>query len=172
MSGTLDIDLLAKSQHTRLRNFILKHIHDNEAVEDVLQQTYLVALEQCSRFQGNAQPQTWVFGIALNLVRENNRKGGKNAYHLPIEHYESLIKDPQPCPETHMQNHRYMRVLTAKFELLPEHMQRVLELSSMENKDYNDCAKTLNVPVGTVRSRLSRARSLLKRHIEESSSTA
>lgn len=167
LSKAIDIESLARIHSARLRNFIRKHLHDTEAVDDIFQQTYLAALESSSRFQGNAQPQTWLFGIAFNLVREHNRRRCRSVPSLPIENYQSLIEDPKECPETSLHNNRYISALVQNFERLPSHMQQVLELSSVHNKDYSDCAETLNVPVGTIRSRLSRARSLLRDQVEQ-----
>lgn len=163
---TIDIESLARLHSPRLRNFIRKHIHDLEAVEDVFQQTYLAALESSNRYQGNAQPQTWLFGIAFNLVREHNRKRFRTAQYLPIEDYQTSLEDPKACLETNLHNKRYINALMNSYEQLPSHMQQVLKLSSVDNKDYGECAETLKVPVGTIRSRLSRARSLLRSQAE------
>lgn len=164
--GEIDIDSLARAHSARLRSFIRKHLHDQESVDDIFQQTYLAAIENQSRFQGSAKPQTWLFGIAYNLVRENNRRRYSRATSVPIEDYQSSIPDPYPCPETRMQHQRKISSLLAIFERLPHHMKQVIELSSVHDKNYDGCASALNVPVGTIRSRLSRARSLLRGNAE------
>lgn len=165
-SEVIDIEALARVHNARLRNFIRKHCHDSEVVDDIVQQTYLAAIECRSSFQGNAQPQTWLFGIAFNLIRDHNRRRQRGVDCLPIENYQSSLADHHPGPEVRLHHRRYIRSLMCQFEQLPQHMQQVLELASVHDKNYDDCAAALNVPIGTVRSRLSRARTLLKSQVE------
>ena len=163
----IDIESLARVHTSRLRNFVRKHLHDDEAVDDIVQQTYLAAMECRHNFQGNAQPQTWLFGIAYNLIRDNNRRGYRTEHCLPIEQYQATLADSASDPEGSLHHNRYIQSLMGQFETLPEHMQQVLVLSSVQGKNYDDCAAALNVPVGTVRSRLSRARTLLRSQVEQ-----
>lgn len=162
----IDIELLVRQHNSRLKNFIRKHLHDYQAVEDIVQQTYLAAIECSQKFQGNAKPQTWLFGIAFNLVREHNRKSQRCFDCAPIENHQGTLIDDKQCPEDKLHNNRYINSLMRQFDALPKHMQQVLNLASVDNKNYDDCAAELNVPVGTIRSRLSRARTQLKQRIE------
>ena len=166
VSEVINIEYLARLHGARLRNFIRKHLHDVEEVDDIVQHTYLAAIECCDSFQGNAQPQTWLFGIAYNLIRDHNRRRQRAVDCLPIENHQASLPDIHPDPEVRLHHRRYIDSLMGQFKRLPEHMQQVIEMASVQNMNYDDCAAALNVPVGTVRSRLSRARTLLKRQVE------
>jgi DNA-directed RNA polymerase specialized sigma24 family protein len=64
-----ELELLLRSQKSRLTHFIRKNLRRDDYVDDLIQQTHLVAFRSWGRFRGESKPETWLFGIALNLVK-------------------------------------------------------------------------------------------------------
>jgi RNA polymerase sigma factor (sigma-70 family) len=131
-------------------------------VEDLVQDTCLEALRCLARFQGAARPETWLFGIALNLVRGHFRRASQQPT-LESELSESdaedtLAEDPIETVERHQEIDRLFRLM----DQLPQASVSVLTLVFDEQLTYEQAASRLQVPVGTIRSRIARARTLLK----------
>ncbi|OMH25615.1 RNA polymerase sigma factor [Motiliproteus sp. MSK22-1] len=159
---TLDIGNLAKEQQDRLRNFIKKHSCAEEDIDDILQQTYLEAIKNKNSFRGGARPETWLFGIAHNLVRNNNRSYFKRPLFQELDEQVYSIPANGACPERITEVQRMLDCILNAFDALSEEMQYLLTLILEQNKSYEDVADIFDVPIGTIRSRLSRVRSHLK----------
>lgn len=158
-----DLDRMMLVHGRRLRNFIRKRMRNPEDVEDLVQETFVEALQCLDRFQGHSKPETWLFGIALNLVRGHY----KRAKHRPVLEDESMASE---ALETEMAEdpmeivarlQEVERVFDA-LQRLPQTSVDVLTLVFEEWLTYEEAACRLDIPVGTVRSRISRARAMLK----------
>ncbi|MBU3056161.1 MULTISPECIES: RNA polymerase sigma factor [Pseudomonas] len=152
---------LAKSCEQKLRRFIRKRVLNQDDAEDLMQMTYLEALRNQHKFSGTSKPETWLFGIAVNLVRNHF----KCLYGQPqCSDLDDVIgtleydMDPGALAEQH---HTLARTAEA-IEALPSDMRTLLDLIVESDLSYQDAAEALGIPVGTVRSRLSRAREQLK----------
>jgi RNA polymerase sigma factor (sigma-70 family) len=152
---------LAKNCEQKLRRFIRKRVMNQDDAEDLMQMTYLEALRNQHKFFGTSKPETWLFGIAVNLVRNHF----KNLYGQPqcsdLDEVIGLLEydgDPSVLAE---QQHALARTAEA-IEALPTDMRTLLDLIVETDLSYQDAALALGIPVGTVRSRLSRAREQLK----------
>ena len=162
VSAELDIANLASEQHDRLRNFIKKHSCAEEDVDDILQQTFLEAIKHKNSFRGGAKPETWLFGIAHNLVRNNNRRYFKRPAFQELDEQVYSLPASGACPERITEVQRMLDCILSAFEALSEEMQHLLTLILEHNKSYEDVAEAFGVPIGTIRSRLSRVRGHLK----------
>lgn len=146
--------------------FIARRVRSAEDAADILQSTYLGAWENRASYRGTAQPKTWLTAIALNVVR--NHVSRASDYRFVIEslddHEHELLdtRAPERCVSVRQ---TFSRFLEFAQSLSPE-QQRMLELLFVENVSYVEVAAALGIPVGTVRSRLSRLRSKLERHFE------
>lgn len=150
--------------------FIARRVRSAEDAADILQATYLGAWENRALYRGTAQPKTWLIAIALNVVR--NHVGRMSDYRFviePIDDHESELADlraPERCVSV---KQTFLRFLEFSESLAPE-QQRMLELLFIDNVSYVEVAAILGIPVGTVRSRLSRLRSKLQKHLEQTGS--
>ena len=157
-----DLDRLVRAHGRRLRNFIRRRVGNSADVEDLVQDTCLEALRSLSRYQGTARPETWLFGIALNLVRGHYKRASMQPVldsDMPDGEVEdTLAEDPIETIERHQEIDRLFRMMAQ----LPQASVSVLTLVFDERLTYEQAASRLKVPVGTVRSRIARARALLK----------
>ncbi|HSW03339.1 RNA polymerase sigma factor [Aquabacterium sp.] len=146
----------------RLYRFILRRIGDATEAEELAQQAFVEAALGYDDFRGEAQLSTWVYGIALNLVRNHLSRAPSRRYQFEDEDALSELPGHGPDPERQLTLNQQMDLLQRELaELMPE-MREVLMLVSLDEMSYEDAAARLAVPVGTVRSRVSRARSRLR----------
>ena len=146
--------------------FIARRVRSAEDAADILQTAYLGAWENRASYRGTAQPKTWLTAIALNVVR--NHVGRASDYRFvvePIDDHESALVDLRTPDRCVAVKQTFLRFLEFAQSLSPE-QQRMLELLFVDNVSYVEVAAKLGIPVGTVRSRLSRLRAKLDKHVE------
>ena len=164
----INIETLYRTQNERLKRFIQKRIWSREDAEDVLQLTYLEALRCQERFTGGSKPETWLFGIAANLTRNYF----KRHYSQPQldEIGDALLSElrgeMENDPGMLVEYETILKRTVEALETLPDDTRSMFELIVDSEYSYQDTADHMGVPIGTVRSRLSRARQTLKRHLE------
>lgn len=157
-----EIEQLALHHNGHLKRFIRKYLHDKEAVEDLIQLTYLEALKSWHLFRGQSQLKTWLFGIAFNLVRNHNRAIYKQPHYLDLDKIPPQFAiDTTDVLET-VNSQRLLSKCPDELSGMPSDMQCVFNLVVIDGFSYEEAALKLDIAVGTVRSRLSRARSWLR----------
>ena len=169
--------LVAKYQD-RVFNLIYRMCHRREDAEELAQEAFLKALEKLSQFRGQSQFYTWLFRIAANLVISHRRRGGRIKFQSltgPDElgqiQAEALTakaaaaRDPAP-PVAAMSAETQDRVAQA-LEELDNEMRLAVILRDIEAMDYAEMSQVLGVPVGTVKSRLHRARCALREKLAD-----
>lgn len=156
------LDLPGEHQK-KLRSFIHKRVLNPEDADDILQLTYLEAWRNKERFGGQAALSTWMCGIAQNLIRNHFRRLYAKPVHCEFD--ESLWHGQDEGQDLGWQfeiNRRLEKTLSA-IKGLPVEMRNTLYASLETDGSYQDTADAMDIPIGTVRSRLSRAREHLKR---------
>jgi RNA polymerase sigma-70 factor (ECF subfamily) len=144
----------------RLFNFIFRIIPEKETAEDILQDTFLRVYNQRKNYSPDYALSTWVYTIALNLVRSELRKRKLRKYlSLDFLKEESDIELPDT---TNPEPAKLMPILEKAIKELPEEYRTAFVLCDIERLPYNDIAEIMRVPVGTVKSRINRARSMLR----------
>jgi RNA polymerase sigma-70 factor (ECF subfamily) len=136
---------------------------DDEAF-DATQEIFLRVWRGLGGFRGEAKLSTWVFQIAWNYLRGHHRRQGRGLK-LVADESESLVArapDPAPGPERRAVSSDLLARVTQAMDSLPEHYRVVVWLRDGEDLSYSEIAEVLDLPIGTVRSRLARARSALK----------
>lgn len=164
IQSVAELSQLIKANKSRLSWFVRKHLRNDEFVEDLFQQTCLEAFRNWGNFRGESKPETWLFGIALNLVK--NYKSRDVNYRFSFEsldeedsvELESISEEePMQCL---LRAERIQKIREA-IDSLPEKMHSVVQLVILEGLSYQEAALELDLPIGTIRSRVSRARDLL-----------
>lgn len=158
---------LVQDHQQRLYRFIVKNIGYGTDAEDLTQQAFVEAAQAYQTFRGASELSTWLYGIAMNLVRNYLSRAPHRRY--TFEDEESLAdtaaRDPDPAEQlAHTQT---VRALAEELEALSPEMREVLLLVAMDELSYEEAAVLLAVPIGTVRSRVSRARATLRRRLGE-----
>jgi len=160
--STADLARLVREHGLRLRNFIRRRVGNAADVDDLVQDTCLEALRCLGRYQGHSRPETWLFGIALNLVRGHYKRVHTQPMFededAGLEAQQDLSEDPLDTMARHQEIERLHHLV----DELPKASSVVLTLVFDEQLTYAQAANRLQIPVGTVRSRISRVRALLK----------
>lgn len=163
------LEVLLKSQESRLKHFVRKHLRREDYIDDIIQQTHMAAFRNWAGFRGDSKPETWLFGIALNLVK--NFRYRDTSYKFQEDDFDEQVSmiaaDPIFEPEQSLMRQERMESLKLAIDHLPGKMQTVVQLVLLEGFTYQDAALELDLPIGTVRSRLSRARDMLRVEVME-----
>lgn len=158
---------LVQQHSTRLYRFIIKHIGHATEAEELTQQAFVEAVRSYRDFRGESQLSTWLYGIALNLVRNYLSRAPERRYEILDEAPLDWVASSNPTPETCAEQAQMLAALQDALDELPPHIRDLLLLVSVDDVSYEEAAAMLMVPVGTVRSRLSRARTALKKKMQD-----
>ncbi|KOX66068.1 RNA polymerase subunit sigma [Pseudomonas psychrophila] len=155
------LDLSAELQK-KLKAFIHKRVLNPEDADDIFQLTCLEAWRSKDRFNGQATLSTWMCGIAQNLIRNHFRR----LYARPVHcEYDETLCHEQHCASDlggQFEINRRLELTLTAINRLPTEMRNTLYASLESGGSYRDTANVLEIPIGTVRSRISRAREQLK----------
>ena len=133
--------------------------------EELAQQAFAEAARTYENFRGESQLSTWLYGIAMNLVRNHLTRAPQRLYRFEDEDALAELPGAGADPEEQLAMTQLVRLLDDELrELMPE-MREVLLLVALDDISYEEAAALLSVPIGTVRSRVSRARSHLRRRL-------
>ncbi|MBC05442.1 sigma-70 family RNA polymerase sigma factor [Thalassospira sp.] len=150
-----------------LYHFVLKHIGNPTDAQDLTQQALTEAYRSLAKFKGESELATWLFGIAMNIVRNFIQRSPHKKYNFVSEDaltyhpHESVGQDEQIAFE------KVMRDLDAELKNLPDELRNMIMMVAVDGLTYDEVATMLSVPIGTVRSRLSRVRATLKEKMPE-----
>ena len=151
---------LVKMYSDRIFRLVYTKVGDYHDAMDIVQEIFYRAYRGYSNFRGEAQPYTWLYRIALNTTMRFLSK--RKRKEVDIEMESGYSDDPQKFLEKEEEKEKVRKVL---WKLSDAH-RTILFLKYYEDLDYNEIADILDIPLGTVRSRLSRARTALEKLME------
>lgn len=165
-------NLLVLKYQTKIVNLVMRYVRDPDEANDVAQEAFLKAYRALPRFRGDSAFYTWLYRIAVNTAK-NYLVAAKRR---PIE-YDLDLQDPEQydmqarlkdidSPEGVMMKDEVQRTIDEAIEELPEDLRTAIVLREMEGMTYEEIAETMECPVGTVRSRIFRAREAISKRIE------
>lgn len=152
----------------RLYTAMISIVGNADEAEDVVQESFIQAYLKLDTFQQNSRFFTWVYRIAFNyaLARRRRKRGvvsleesRENTGNDPVANGES--------PDDRMSRHEDAQLVHQALALLSEDHRSILVLREMEDLSYEEIADVLSISIGTVRSRLNRARAALKLQLEK-----
>jgi RNA polymerase sigma-70 factor (ECF subfamily) len=154
---------LAMPLFDSLYNFARWLTHNREEAEDLVQETYSKALKGFGSFQPGTNFRAWMFRILRNtfLTSRTGLKGGITIS-LDSEEGESVAPATAETPESLMMDRCNQQMVQEAIEELPLIFREVVLLCDVEEMSYQEIAETISVPIGTVMSRLARARNALR----------
>ena len=152
---------LVREHSTRLQRFIIKHIGNTTEAEDLAQQAFVEAARSYRSFRGESQLSSWLYGIALNLVRNYLSRAPERRHDFVSDSVLAEHASGDLPPDRALEQSQTLALLQESLDELPENMRDILLMVGIDEISYEDAAALLTVPVGTVRSRLSRARAAL-----------
>ncbi len=161
-----DILQLVEPMIPALRRYARGLLRDATAADDLVQDCLERVIAHWHR-RRNDDPRTWVFTILHNLAVNRLKQIARRGEHLPFEKVDEGAFARQPTQEDGLMR----RDLVHALQQLPEEQRSVLLLVSVEDLSYTQSAEVLGIPIGTVMSRLSRARERLRQILESPAQT-
>ena len=160
--GAFDL-LVLKYQH-RIANLIARYVQDQSEVLDVTQEAFIKAYRAIPRFRGDSAFYTWLYRIAINTAKNHLAAQARR----PQESGIDLTDAEQLAGGTELKEHvtpeglalteEIQQTVIAAIEALPEDLKVAISLRELEGLSYEDIARVMECPIGTVRSRIFRAR--------------
>ncbi len=157
-------DLLVLKYQHKIMSLISRYINDHSEVQDVAQEAFIKAYRALKNFRGDSQFYTWLYRIAVNtaknyLVSQGRRPPAQDVDVSDAEHYAhaTSLKDIA-TPEQILARDELNTVVFAAMEKLPEELRTAIRLRELEGLSYEDIGEVMQCPIGTVRSRIFRAR--------------
>jgi RNA polymerase sigma-70 factor (ECF subfamily) len=166
---------LVERYQTRLLNFIYRTVGDRERAEDLVQEVFIRVYRHIHRFDRSKKFSTWIYTIASNLAKNELRNRSRN----PLVLFQTMkgtradederplqFEDTASRPDD-LYRKRHLRALVEEtVAQLPEHHRQVFVLRELEGKSYEEIAEITDCNLGTVKSRLNRARTAFASMIE------
>lgn len=168
-------ELLVIKYQRRIQRLIGRMVRDVDLVEDIAQETFIRAYRALAQFRGDAQFYTWLYRIAVNTAKkalmelkrdptisENSFKSGDDDETSPLEN-ELMSSE---TPEALLATKEIAEMVNAAMEALPEELRQAITLREIEGLSYEEIAELMNCPIGTVRSRIFRAREAISEKVK------
>jgi RNA polymerase sigma-70 factor (ECF subfamily) len=152
---------LAMPHFARLYNFARWLTHDTVSAEDLVQETYIKALRGFSSFQQGTNFRAWMYRILRNTFL-TSQAGLKAAVIVDIDDEISSEPATEETPESLLLARMELESIQQALESLPVHFREIILLCDLEEMSYREIGQALGIPVGTVMSRLSRARKAMR----------
>lgn len=159
MNDKPNLHLLIEQEIPRLRRYARLFARDRDTADDLVQESLLRALSGLHTFEPGTNMRAWLFTILHNVFRNDYRRAKRN----PVQPNSDLIADhAATAVRGNQESHMELARVQAALSTLGEDFREVILLCGVEGLLYEEAAEVLGIPVGTVRSRLSRARAALR----------
>ena len=165
-------ELLVSKYQRRLTRLLFRFIKDEHEVHDVAQEAFIKAYRALPNFRGDSAFYTWLYRIAINTAKNFLVVNGRQPViqgSLATDEGELLdLTEQMPdyrTPETDLLNREIIQTVDAAVAGLPEELRQAITLREMEGLSYEEIAQTMNCPIGTVRSRIFRAREVIAKEL-------
>ncbi len=168
-TGAFDV-LVQKYQH-KVINLVGRFVSDKAECQDIAQDAFIKAFRAIGKFRGDSQFYTWLYRIAANTAKNHlaSRARKSPSYSVDVddaEHYEgeSGLKE-YANPENLLLTDEIRATIFAAIEKLPEDLRSAITLREIDGLSYEEIADVMDCPIGTVRSRIFRARDVIDKEL-------
>ena len=160
-------ELLVIKYQRRIQRLIGRMVRDVDLVEDIAQETFIRAYRALAQFRGDAQFYTWLYRIAVNTAKKflmdlkRNPTVSENSFKSDDDDETSPIENELTSPDTPdavLASKEIAQIINHALEALPDELRQAITLREIEGLSYEEIAAVMNCPIGTVRSRIFRAR--------------
>ena len=160
-------DVLVLKYQQKVANLISRYIRDQSEVLDVTQEAFIKAYRALPQFRGDSAFYTWLYRIAVNTAKNHLVSRGKRPNSLSEltsnegddESFEvPVVTIDNNTPEAELMSRQIAEAVNRAVSALPEELQTALSLREIDGLSYEEIAEAMNCPIGTVRSRIFRAR--------------
>ena len=160
-AGLEDFETAAMPHLTALYRTAKFLVHNPAEAEDLVQDVYLEALKSFHRFQPGTNCKAWLFSILFHRLHHVRRRLLKSSLEDTVRDQDSMAAEPPVPQEIRDEN------ILAALDKLPLAFREIVVMADVEEFSYKEIADTLKLPLGTVMSRLSRGRKLLREELSE-----
>jgi RNA polymerase sigma-70 factor (ECF subfamily) len=157
-------DLLVLKYQNKIIQLVNRYVRDADEAMDVAQEAFLKAYRAIDRFRGDSAFYTWIYRIAINtaknhLVASSRRPPGGDIDAQEAEQYDSATGLREyDTPERLLLKDEIQATIAQAIDALPDDLKTAITLRELEGMSYEEIAQTMECPIGTVRSRIFRAR--------------
>jgi RNA polymerase sigma-70 factor, ECF subfamily len=165
-------DLLVRKYQHRIAGLIGRYVSDWSECQDIAQDTFIRAYRAIGSFRGDAQFYTWLHRIAVNtaknhLVAQNRRPPTEDIEVGDAEQFDSAVRlRDTDTPERELARVQMEQTVMRAVEALPEDLRTAITLREVEGLSYDEIARRMDCPIGTVRSRIFRAREAIDEELK------
>ena len=165
-------DLLVLKYQNKIGHLVSRYVHDAHESQDVTQEAFIKAYRGLKNFRGDSAFYTWLYRIAINtaknhLVTMSRKISDTGVDAADAEQYEggSALRE-YATPEREMVTEQIAQVVQDSINALPEDLRMAISLREFDGMSYEDIASAMDCPIGTVRSRIFRAREAIDTNLE------
>jgi len=167
-------DLLVRKYQHKVVKLVSRYLRDPADAEDVTQEAFIKAYRALPQFRGDSAFYTWLYRIAINTAKNALLSRDRNPveFDLDLQNVEESsamqgrLADPE-TPESLLATEEIRETVNRAIEELPEDLRTAIVLRELEGLSYEDIAAAMDCPVGTVRSRIYRAREAIDRRLSD-----
>lgn len=164
-------DLLVKRYKDQLMNFVFRFLGNIQEAEDVVQDTFLRVYRNRHAYKRVAKFSTWIYTIAGNLAKTELRKRKRRKLFsltdLGFEEKEFELESPDLNPEASVHSSMQEEIIQDEIQKLSPKFKQVILLRDVQGLSYEEIADIINTPLGTVKSRVNRARLKLQEELKK-----
>jgi RNA polymerase sigma-70 factor, ECF subfamily len=158
--------ILVERYQERIRNLIYSIFHEQQVVDDLSQEVFIKAYEALSQFRFQSSFYTWLYRIAVNKSRDELRKRKVRRWFSLQTMLESGDKELGSKILVEQHDNELQELLAAGLKTLPEKYRIAIILKDVDGLSYEEISEVMECEIGTVKSRLSRARAMLRKVLE------
>ncbi|HEC06911.1 RNA polymerase sigma factor RpoE [Thiolapillus sp.] len=164
-------DLLVLKYQQKVANIISRYIHDSSEVFDVSQEAFIKAYRALPKFRGDSAFYTWLYRIAINTAKNHLAAKGRRP---PADDVEAITAEQMDSgarlkefdtPEHLLLQDEIARTIRDALNDLPDDLRTAISLRELEGLSYEEIAQAMDCPIGTVRSRIFRARDAIDKKL-------
>jgi len=165
-------DLLVLKYQNKIGHLVSRYVHDMHESQDVTQEAFIKAYRGLKNFRGDSAFYTWLYRIAINTAKNHLVTMGRKISDTGIDAADAEQFDSgaalreNATPERVMATDEIAAVIQSSIEALPEDLRMAITLREFEGMSYEEIATAMDCPIGTVRSRIFRARESIDNNLE------
>ena len=168
-------ELLVIKYQRRIQRLIGRMVRDVDLVEDIAQETFIRAYRALAQFRGDAQFYTWLYRIAVNTAKKSlmdlkrNPTVSENSFKSDDDDETSPVENEltsSETPDAVLASKEIAQIINTALEALPEELRQAITLREIEGLSYEEISEAMSCPIGTVRSRIFRAREAISQKVK------
>ena len=166
-------DALVRRYQHKVVKLVLRYVRDPAEAEDIAQEAFIKAYRALPRFRGDSAFYTWLYRIAINTAKNVLASRGRSPIRYEVDRADdddydvvANLKDTA-TPEALALTEEIRSTVTAAIDALPEDLRTAIQLRELEGLSYEEIAAAMECPVGTVRSRIFRAREAIDARLRD-----